>query len=160
MAFHPNIQFDGFGISHCLSKGYLFGIFAITSYRRWLVTLILIIDLFILQLFFRFYSLKFRKNRLIDSASVFIIAGFLGNSVDAIVFGHVRDFIILPFIIATNFADVFLGVGLILLLIEFWLNLDFRKILFKLKPINQELELVHLLFRVIKEDFNKLVRKT
>lgn len=160
MFLHPNIQLNGFGLSYCISHGYLFGIFIITNYRRWLVVLIMLIDLFILQLFFRFYWSRFRRNNLIYTAFSFIIGGFLGNFFDSIVFKYVRDFITLPLVRATNLADLFLGLGLLLLLIEFGINQEFRKNLFKLKPLNQEWTLLLPLFKLVKEDFKKIFIRT
>lgn len=160
MVVRPSIQFHGVGLSYCVSRGYLFGIFMICTYRRWLIILLMLIDLFILQLFFRFYWTAFRKNRLSDTAFSFIIGGFLGNLFDFILFKYVRDFITLPLIRSTNLADTFLFLGLLLLLIELWINKEFRKKWLKLKPLNQELELIYPLFKILKEDFNKIFKTT
>lgn len=152
-------QFNGFGLSYCVSQGYLFGLFLIFPYRRWLVILLMVVALFIVQLFFRFYWLIFRKNSLTYTSFSFIIGGFLGNSFDCIVFKSVRDFIKIPLLKATNLADIFILLGLLLLLIEFWINREFRKNLFKLKPLKQEWELLLPLFKLPIEDIKKLLNR-
>lgn len=162
MVFRPSLsigQVHSFGLSYCLSQGYLFGLFTLISYRRWLVILLMLGDLFILQLFFRFYWLFFRKNLLSYTSFSFIIGGFLGNFFDCIVFKAVRDFIKVPFFRATNLADIFLFLGLLFLLIELWINREIRKKMFKLKPLKQEWEFLFPLFKLPIEDIKKLLTK-
>lgn len=83
----------------------------------------------------------------------------MGNFFDCIVFKYVRDFIEIPFVKATNLADSFILLGLLLLLIEFWINREFRKSLFKLKPLNQEWKLLLPIFKLPLEDIKKLFSK-
>ncbi|PIU29273.1 MAG: hypothetical protein COT09_01695 [Candidatus Hydromicrobium americanum] len=158
------LRLKSFGLSYCKSEGYLFGIFMLTPYRRWLVILIMLVDLFIIQLFFRFYWLRFRRSRLTYISFSFIIGGFLGNFLDISVFKYVRDFILLPQQInlfagrSTNLADIFIALGLIFLLTEFWVNRDFRKNLFKLRGLKYELGLLSPLFKLPLQDIKKLLK--
>lgn len=153
---HTGPKLHGFGLGYCGSKGYLFGLFMLTPYRRWLVVVIMLADLFIIQLFFRYYWLRFRRNRLTYISFSLIMGGFLGNFFDCIVFKYVRDFILLPFLRSTNLADSFIFVGVILLLLELWINKDFRKNLFKLKPLSQEYKLLSPLFKIPVQDIKRL----
>ena len=50
----------------------------------------------------------------------FLIAGILGNSIDRILFGHVRDFINVGFFPVFNLADSFNFIGIVLLIILLW----------------------------------------
>ncbi len=69
-------------------------------------------------LVFIFYSYK-RRNLWLRSALIMITAGAIGNIVDRIAFGYVRDFIYFELIdfAVFNFADSCLTVGTIVLLI-------------------------------------------
>lgn len=69
-------------------------------------------------LFFIFYTYK-RKNPWLRSALILITAGAIGNIIDRIAFGYVRDFIYFELIdfAVFNFADSCLTVGTIVLLI-------------------------------------------
>ena len=64
----------------------------------------------------------FNKEKLVQVSLIFISSGAIGNAVDRIYFGGVIDFI--DFFIynfhwpAFNFADIFITVGVFLLLIE------------------------------------------
>lgn len=149
-------QFKGFGICSYESQGYLIGLFFFIPYKRWLAFLLFAFMLFIIQLFFRFYWMKYRRNRLIYTAFSFIIAGFLGNFFDCMVFKYVRDIFIVPFIRSTNIADIFILVGLGLMLIEFWINSSFRRILFKLRPLKEEFALVSPMFDIVVQDIKRL----
>lgn len=68
--------------------------------------------------FFIFYTYK-RRNLWLRSALILITAGAIGNIVDRIAFGYVRDFIYFELIdfAVFNFADSCLTVGTIVLLI-------------------------------------------
>ncbi|MDI6840216.1 MAG: signal peptidase II [bacterium] len=159
MLLSTKFQFDGFGFSYCKSEGYLFGIFMLIPYRRWLLILLMLSALFIIQLFFRFYWLRFRSNSLTYLSFSFIVGGFIGNFFDCILFKYVRDFIIIPLFKSTNLADCFIATGLVLILIELLINKKFKELLFKLKPLKYEIELLSPIFRIPIQDFKKLLSK-
>jgi len=149
----------GLGILKLQSRGYLFGLFQFIHYNRLLLVLVVLLFLFIIQLFFRFYWQQFRRNCLSYSSFALILGGVIGNFVDGIIFGYVRDFIRIPFFHSTNLADVFILIGLIILSIEFLANRNFRSLLFKLKPWRTEVKILSPIIRIPIQDWNRLFRK-
>lgn len=115
------------GITYTKSMGFLFGIFLYIPYNRWLAIILFVLIIWVIQLFFRFYWLRFRRNKLIYSSFSFITAGFLGNAADSIVLGYARDIIAVPVFVATNLSDIFILTGVFLLFIECITNRDFLK---------------------------------
>ena len=152
--YQPDLKFKGVGLLYSESKGYMLGLFMVVPYRRWLVILIMLFFLFMIQLLFRFYWRVFRRNRLTYMSFSFIVGGFLGNFMDCIISEYVIDIFRVPFVYATNLADGFIFVGLGLLLLEFSINKNFWKTMFKLKPVKEELRLVRTFFK-----FPKFPRK-
>lgn len=147
---------NGFGIKLGESGGYLFGLLDVMRYQRWLIVLLTVCAFFVIQLFFRFYWLQFRRNRLTYISFSLIMGGFCGNFFDCVVFRYVRDFVLVPFFRETNLADLFLLTGLFLVLIEFCINGDFRKILFKLRPLHSEIQLIAPIFKLPVRDIKRL----
>lgn len=85
--------------------------------------------------FFIWYLLANKKKRTLRVALLLIINGALGNLVDRIAFGYVRDFVSFSFFKPVfNFADAVLCIGAALLVIHF-LFLD-KDALFRRKPKN------------------------
>jgi len=60
------------------------------------------------------------KNKKIRLPLTFLISGIIGNSMDRILFGHVRDFINVGFFPVFNLADSFNFIGIVLLIILLW----------------------------------------
>lgn len=85
-------------------------------------TALLIILTFVFLGAFIFYDVYSKnKNKLYIFAFSFILSGAIGNLIDRIFLGYVRDFIhvnisIMPYYF--NFADAFLTVGVVLFIIE------------------------------------------
>ena len=77
--------------------------------------LFIIINLIVLGICIYYY--KLRKYRV---ALVFLISGIVGNLIDRIAFGHVRDFINVGFFPVFNLADSFNFIGIVLLIILLW----------------------------------------
>ncbi|MFA5032402.1 MAG: signal peptidase II [bacterium] len=152
---HLNIP----GLTYIKSKGYLFGIFVFIPYNRILVIGLLLISLYIIVLFFRFYWLKFKRTRLSYVSFSFIMGGFLGNGIDCIIFGYVRDMISIPVYISTNLSDLFIGIGLLILAIELLFNKDFRKVGLILKSPKGELESIRPLGSLIVQDFKNVYKR-
>jgi len=153
---NPSILFkNGLGI-HCVkSKGFLWGIFASISYSRLVCTILVMIDIFIVVLFFRFYMEECRKSSLINGAFSLIMAGLLGNFFDGIIFGFGRDFIAVPVLISTNFSDIFIGMGLVLLIVELIRSRAFKLIWTKRILLMDELKRVAVLVRITKSDLKE-----
>ena len=69
-----------------------------------------------------------KKSLWLDISIVLVLSGAIGNFIDRIVFGYVRDFIYVPFFANFNVADVAITVGAIMLIVYF-LFLDKEAIL-------------------------------
>ena len=87
---------------------------------------LIVISIAILAVYMWFYILRLKKHKgdtsILLSISVgFIVGGCLGNLVDRIVLGYVRDFIHLQFMDfpVFNVADISLTIGIILMVIYF-----------------------------------------
>ena len=96
------------------NTGAAFGLFIDNTIALIIVSIIMIIALFIFNYFVKtnsiFYSISFG----------FIVGGAIGNLVDRLFLGYVRDFIFLDFWQAFpvfNFADSFLCVGAVMMAI-------------------------------------------
>lgn len=103
---------------------------------------LIIISIIILGLYLTFYIIRNKKHKCktspVFSISVGLIAGgCIGNLVDRIVFGYVRDFINFEFISfpVFNFADVSLTFGIILMIIYFFFIYSKEE-----KKLNKELD--------------------
>ena len=115
------------GITYTKSMGFSFGIFLYIPYNRALAITLFVLIIWAIQLFFRFYWVRFRRNKLIYSSFCFIIAGFSGNTADSIILGYARDIIAIPVLVATNLSDIFIVTGVFLLFLECITNRDFLK---------------------------------
>ena len=87
---------------------------------------LIIVSIVILAVYLWFYIIRMKKHKgntsIVLSISVgFIVGGCIGNLVDRIAFGYVRDFINLQFMVfpVFNVADISLTVGIILMLVYF-----------------------------------------
>ncbi|QVK18591.1 signal peptidase II [Mycoplasmatota bacterium] len=64
------------------------------------------------------YQKRYRKSIIVDLAFAFYTVGILGNMIDKIIFGYIRDFILTPVAIC-NLADICGFIGLFTFLLEF-----------------------------------------
>lgn len=94
-------------------------------------TVLLIVLTIVFLLIFVLYDIFAKnKNKLYVIAFSFILGGAIGNLIDRIFLGYVRDFIhinlnIMPYYF--NFADGFLTVGVILFIIEILFKREHKK---------------------------------
>ena len=90
--------------------------FSILQGKTWLLISLTIIFILVLTIFDIFYK---KKSKLYGISTAIIFTGAIGNLIDRISFGYVRDFIYLKFINfpVFNVADMALTIGIILLLI-------------------------------------------
>jgi len=100
-------------IKYAENPGIIFGWFSHNPLFLYIIPLLIIILIFIY-----FYK---NKSLMIALGSSFIISGLLGNIIDRIRLGYVIDFIFIPIwpkynISLFNFADLFLIIGVILLI--------------------------------------------
>ena len=85
--------FEGFfiHINYVINYGSAFGIFSNTQYYNLLIIVLSAIVLAII-----FYKQEyFKKSCMLFSVYVFLISGLIGNLIDRIFFGFVRDFIVI-----------------------------------------------------------------
>jgi len=64
------------------------------------------------------YHKKLRKSFIVDFAFAFYTVGILGNMIDKIIFGYIRDFFITPIAIC-NLADICGFIGIYIFCLEF-----------------------------------------
>jgi signal peptidase II len=105
----PNI----FSFSYAENTGFAFGLGANNPFTRWGVTALAVIVAAAGVIFF----IKYRgKTKLLAVGGGLFIGGAVGNLIDRIFFGYVRDFICLEFVGNTsNLADLGITAGCILL---------------------------------------------
>ena len=89
------------------NTGAAFGIF---QNGTWILAFISLIVVVIGFIYFKYYPL----------ALSFLIAGALGNFIDRIFLGYVRDFISISIWPVFNFADIFSTIGVGLLIIKLY----------------------------------------
>lgn len=61
----------------------------------------------------------YQTHRITLRSAIFLLAGAVGNLYDRLVFGAVRDWIALPRFPVFNLADVFLTIGVIILIVHY-----------------------------------------
>ena len=90
--------------------------FSILEGKLWFLITITIIFMIILAIFDIMYQ---KKSKMFGISTALVMAGAVGNLIDRILFGYVRDFISLDFINfpVFNIADMALTFGIILLVI-------------------------------------------
>ncbi len=92
------------------NTGIAFGLFNESTY------LIILFNCLLLLALFFFRKQIFGNSSWQKLAFVFIMAGGLGNLLDRVLLGYVRDFLNLLTIPTFNLADVFINIGIALLL--------------------------------------------
>ena len=68
--------------------------------------------------FWLFWKTRTRQNKLLNWGFILVLAGALTNLLDRLMFGYVRDFINLGLGFTFNLADIFIVLGLILILFQ------------------------------------------
>lgn len=96
----------GFGIEYATNTGAAFGILKGNNFFLAIIAIIVIGFIF-------YYYKKVDKHE--RTGLLLILAGTLGNLIDRIFFGYVRDFIALPFWPNFNFADMYNTIGVLIL---------------------------------------------
>lgn len=115
-----------FSIKYSQNFGSAFSIFSgVHSYNFLLISLsiIVIINLSFIPLYF-FRKHRFRRSNFIciNLITILFISGIIGNLIDRIIYGYVRDFLSIKYLFVFNFADVYLFLGFIL-----YLYYEYRK---------------------------------
>jgi signal peptidase II len=99
-------------IRYTENYGSSFGIFADVSFYPMLILVLSFLVILFLFLFFK----RFCDDLHLVYFYVFVVAGILGNTVDRLLFGFVRDFIGLKYLFIFNFADLYITVAFVFLI--------------------------------------------
>lgn len=91
--------------------------FSFLADQPWARTFFLILTTIACIIFVILYFRLAKEKKLARLALVFITAGAVGNFVDRLGYGYVRDFLDIPFFANCNFADAFITAGAIMMLI-------------------------------------------
>lgn len=107
-----------FNITYVRNTGAAFSIFSGSTFLVMIVSFIIIIGIII------YISKNKPSNKMEKVAYSLILGGAIGNFIDRIIYGYVRDFIEIDIFgwdyPIFNLADVFVVVGVILLVIATW----------------------------------------
>ncbi|AMP20184.1 hypothetical protein AZF37_02455 [endosymbiont 'TC1' of Trimyema compressum] len=103
---------DVFNIRFILNKGAAFGIL---ENAQWLFISLTAIVVIIILIQIR--SERKKGHNVIPEA--ILLGGALGNLIDRLIFGYVRDFLEVPFFAVMNFADWFVSLGIVLVIIKY-----------------------------------------
>ena len=114
-AFKNNPDFDVIGkllrIDYIENTGTIFGLFENSN----LIFMILAIILCVIILLYM--KKKVPKKSFLEKCFLLILAGGIGNLIDRIIRGFVVDFISLKWVGVFNFADVYIVIGVILIVV-------------------------------------------
>ena len=111
---------DVFNIRFILNKGAAFGIL---ENAQWLFISLTAIVVIIILIQIR--SERKKGHNVIPEA--ILLGGTLGNFIDRLIFGYVRDFLEVPFFAVMNFADWFVSLGVVLVIIKYLFYIFFYK---------------------------------
>ena len=129
----------GFGIKYVVNRGMPLGLFKEFEYINLLGTIFCSTAIPLISLLYRYYIHKFRRSKWLVAALVFVIGGAIGNLLDRIIFGYARDFLVWPGPGTPNLADLFIDIGVAMLVIELFKNPKIKFNL-KLRPIKREIQ--------------------
>lgn len=122
----PNVKLiDGIlNLTYVQNRGAAWGIFS--EHRIWLYIFSAVLTAAMIFMYARYYK---RIDKLMRIAGIMVIAGALGNMIDRVFLGYVRDMIEFAFIDfpVFNIADSAISIGAVLLFID-CLFLDGRKL--------------------------------
>lgn len=99
--------YKGFGIEYITNTGAAFGFLSGSN------LLLALISILVICFIFFYYKKVNSKDKL---GLLLLFAGTIGNLVDRLLFGFVRDFIAFPFWPNFNFADMYNTVGVLILI--------------------------------------------
>jgi len=131
----------GFGLTYKINKGLALHVFE--QYDATIVFSIIgkIIFLPLIILYYRCYTFKYEKSKLIKLFIAFLLSAMVGNLLDQLFLGYARDFLAWPGPGTPNLADVFAYISLIFLIIELKNNkkIDLNSLL-KLGHIKRDIQ--------------------
>jgi lipoprotein signal peptidase len=115
-----------------INRGLLLGLFAQFKYIPIISVWLHLSICFISYLGYRFYCREVHKNYKIQFAFSFLISCQIGSIIDIVRFGGVRDFIVWPGPGIANFLDIYIYIGVFLILIELIRTYGIKQFLFYL----------------------------
>lgn len=99
-----NLLVDWFYLESHKNLGSAFSLFSNISYYNYFVILLSII--LVVYLLYKFEI--FKENKYYLTIYILLISGIIGNLLDRVFFGYVRDFIGIKYFSIFNFADIYL----------------------------------------------------
>jgi len=100
------------GLTIIFNKGMAFGLLGNFSWLVLLLNILVLGGLYLIRKKF-FYT-----DKILKTALSFIMAGGLGNFLDRVYLEYVIDFIKIPYFPYFNLADIFINIGIILVIIR------------------------------------------
>ncbi|MFW5704257.1 MAG: signal peptidase II [Nanoarchaeota archaeon] len=107
-------QTSTLSLTYMENTGSAFGLFSGFQFYPQVITVLSIITIYFLIK----YKKEFWKTKILQWAHIFMIAGIASNMIDRIVYGFVKDFISISFFSTFNFADIYLTVAAVLLIVH------------------------------------------
>ena len=117
----------GFGIRYVENWGLALGLLSQNRYVSLIWWVLAAMAILLAYILFRYYVYNYKHSFIARLSFVFYVSGYVGNGIDRLFLGYVRDFILWPGPTIPNFADVFLWIGSILALIELKRNFGMKK---------------------------------
>lgn len=96
-------------IMYSKNFGSSLGIFSNLNYYSYIIISLATICIFAVI----HYRKYFLKDKFLSYASIFFLSGVIGNTIDRIFYGYVRDFIVLKNLFIFNFADLYITIAFI-----------------------------------------------
>lgn len=96
-------------ITYSKNFGSSFGIFSNFSYYSYFIIILATICIFAIF----HYRKQLLKNQFLIIATIFFISGVIGNTIDRVLFGYVRDFIGIKYLFIFNLADLYITIAFI-----------------------------------------------
>jgi signal peptidase II len=114
-------RFWRFGLTHRTNTGFALSIFKDHAWVRPFVISLTLILIPVFFLIYRRFTARLKTGSLAKIAFVLLISGTIGNFLDRLFLGYVRDFIVWPLPGTPNLADLFIDAGIVCILIE-WIG--------------------------------------
>ncbi|MFW6280693.1 MAG: signal peptidase II [Halanaerobium sp.] len=99
-------------LKYLKNRGAAFGI--LEGQRYFFIIITFLFFIFILYL----YISELKKNKITDIIIIFLLGGSISNLIDRILFTYVTDFIAVYNFPVINFADIFISLGVVLLMYQ------------------------------------------
>lgn len=125
---------DIFSIWNARNSGAAFSMF---SNEDWAQTFFILLTVVAISFGLAYLILNKKNSKWLNLSIAFILGGAVGNFIDRLAMGEVRDFLFVHFFANCNVADVFISVGGVMLVLYFLFFDD--DAIFKKKPSQNQL---------------------